>query len=283
LGLAQLSKVTVISPRSEYGEVASGLARFEDFHPIGQDELNFDPKLQELSIKAVRLFAQADQAVKDLSIPLMPGVIDIVFRGVKIPKSEFDAESWETLLNDAEVQINPIIDEVRAQRALLQKVAKEESDLNSLRDALQAVAGFSADVGDLGQFQRLRVVLTVVRSEVLAELKNSLPSSIFLSQPLGPSRSLVLVASEKSDEARIEKTLKALDLKPLSIPSNLPQNPAEAYAKLTQDCEATRKERFELEAKVGQLRSKHEVVILAVREVAEVARETLDQEGSPGP
>ena len=32
MGLARLSKVTVIAPRSEYDSVAKALAQFEDFH-----------------------------------------------------------------------------------------------------------------------------------------------------------------------------------------------------------------------------------------------------------
>jgi len=61
LGLARLSKVTVIAPRSEYEAVARALAKFEDFHRIEQTEPNFDPALQELTVKAVRLFALADR------------------------------------------------------------------------------------------------------------------------------------------------------------------------------------------------------------------------------
>ncbi len=277
MGLAQLSKVTVFSPRSEYEDVARELAQFEDFHAIAGAETDLDPKLQGLSIRAVRLFAQADQAAKDLAIPLLPGTIDIVFRGVKIPTSEFEADSWETLLNMAEAQLNPIIDEIRSERTLLQKISKEEADLNSLRDALRAVASFSADIGDLSQLGRFKAALLVVKNETLAEFKNSLPASIILSQALNPTSSLVLVASEKSDEARVDKTLKAFDLKPLSIPSDLPQNPAEAYLKLTSDCKSAEKQRLEVEARIAQIREKHQTAILANRELAEVARETLDQ------
>ena len=101
LYIAHLSKVTFISPRSEYGDVSRCLAQFEDFHRIDEGEPNFDSVLQELTVKAVRLFAQADQAVKDLGLQLMPGKVDIVFRGVKIPRSEYEAESWEERLGKA--------------------------------------------------------------------------------------------------------------------------------------------------------------------------------------
>jgi V/A-type H+-transporting ATPase subunit I len=283
LGLAQLSKVTVISPRSDYEEVARALAQFEDFHPVGGREANFDPKVQELTVKAVRLYAQADQAVKDLGIPLMPGTIDIVFRGVKIPRSEFSASTWDELLNRAEADLNPILEEVRVQRAQLQKVQKDGSDAMLLRAALEAVAGFSADLSDLPALQRFRAVLVVVRNPVVPEFRNSLPGLILLSQQLNQSQSLALVIGDRTDGGRIEKAMKALDLKPLSIPSGLPQNPAEAYRKLTQDWEAAEEERVKTEANLLQLKVQHSTTLLAVRELAEVARETLDEVRASGP
>ena len=121
MGVARLTKVTIISPRSEYGEVAKALAQFEDFHPIPSAAPNFDPGVQELTVRAVRLFAQADQAVKDLGLKLMPGQMDIVFRGVKVPQSTFEAADWGGLLGEAEVRLAPIVEEVREEKAQLQK------------------------------------------------------------------------------------------------------------------------------------------------------------------
>ena len=114
MGIARLSKVTVIAPRNEYDRVARELAEFEDFHRTEQKESSFDPALQELTVKAVRLFSEADQAVKDLGIQLMPGAMDIVFRGVKIPRRQVQADDWDDLLQKAERELNPLAEETRA-------------------------------------------------------------------------------------------------------------------------------------------------------------------------
>ncbi len=66
MGIAALTKVSVIAPRSDYQEVVKRLAKFQDFHTIEHKELKFDPATQELSVRAVRLLAQVDQVVKDL-------------------------------------------------------------------------------------------------------------------------------------------------------------------------------------------------------------------------
>ncbi len=277
MGLAKLSKVTVISPRSEYAEVAKSLAKFEDFHPLQDGVPNFDPALQELTVKAVRLFAQADQAVKDLDLQLMPGTVDIVFRGVKIPRNDFEAATWDELLLKAEADLSPIAEEVRAQKALLQKVSKDETDSQNMMAALQAVSGFSADLSRLTGLHRLKVVLSVVENKTVGELRNSLPGAMFFTQQLSESSTLVLIAVRKSEESKVDKSMKALEAKPLAIPATLPQNPAEAYRRLADDYEAAKRERERLEAKLGEIRERSRTTLLAIRELTEVARAMLDE------
>ena len=225
MGLAKLSRVTVIAPRTDYAEVTRALAQFEEFHPFEGREQNFDPAVEELTVKAVRLFAQADQAVKDLAIQLSPGTIDIVFRGVKIPRSDFEVDDWEDLLNKAENQLNPMVDEIKTEKATLQKVIKEETDAGTLRDALQVVSDISANLSSLPRLHRLELELVVVPSGTVQEFQASLTDAIFLTQPLSQTHSLVLVALQKSEGGRLEKTMKTLELKPLTIPGNLRRTP----------------------------------------------------------
>lgn len=256
LGLARLSKVTVISPRSEYSRVAKSLARFEHFHALEHTAPNFDPAVQELAVKAVRLFALADQSVKDLDIQLMPGTIDIVFRGVKIPRDSFEVAGWEDLLMKAEAELGPIVDEVRTQKAALQKVSKEESDSRLSIEALKLVEGFSADLSRLSDLHRLKVVLSIVETPQIQELTRAVPDAVFISQQLSPTHSLILMAAPKTEDARVEKTMKALEVKPLIIPAALPQNPAEAAKRVARDYEEARAERGRVEKKLDEIRSK---------------------------
>jgi len=277
LGLAKLSKVTIISPRSEYAEVAKSLAKFQDFHPYQDGIPSFDPVLQELTVKAVRLFALADQATKDLDLELLPGTMDIVFRGVKIPRNDFEAATWEELLSKAEADLEPIVEEVKSQRDLFQRAMKAETDAKTAMDALRAVSGFSADLSRVPELKRLKVVLSVVDNETVEELRNSLPGVVFLVQRLSDSTSLVLVAAQKSDETRVDKAMKALDAKPLAIPPGLPKSPAEAFQRLTKDYEAAKTERASAETVIAEIRERRKTALLAIRELTEVARNMLDE------
>ncbi len=277
MGVARLSKVTIISPRSEYEDVAKALAHFEDFHPVEGAPQNFDPGVQELTVKAVRLFAQADQAVKDLGLKLMPGQMDIVFGGVKIPKSTFEATNWEELLNKAESQLGPIAEEVRGEKGLLQKAQKDEADSDAMMGALKAVSGFSSDLTGLSDLARFRAVVSLVGTEKLEELRKSVPEALFLTQPVTREQALVMVAVPKAEESRLDKTMKLLELKPLVIPSGFPQNPAEAYRRASGDHDSAVAAREKAEAQMAESRERHGPELLALRELTEVARKTLDE------
>jgi V/A-type H+/Na+-transporting ATPase subunit I len=277
LGVARLSKVTVIAPRSEYEGVARALAKFEDFHPLEGAPPNFDPGVQELTVKAVRIFAQADQAVKDLGLKLMPGQMEIVFGGVKVPQSTFEATDWKELLNKADSQLEPIANEVKTEKALLQKAQKDEADSEALMGALQTVSGFSSDLAGLPDLLRFKAVVTVVNNEKLEEFRKSLPDAVFLSHPVSKEQTLVMVVMGRSEEARLDKTMKLLELKPLAIPPSFPQNPAEAFKKATEDHGSAIVAREKAEAQMAESKKRHGTELLALRELSEVARKTLDE------
>jgi V/A-type H+-transporting ATPase subunit I len=282
LGVTPLSKVSVISPRSDYEEVTRTLARFEQFHSLADKESGFDPLVQGLDVRAVRLFALADQTVKDLAMPLLPGTMDIVFRGVKIPSSVFEARDWEDLLTKAETMLNPIVEETRTLRSALQKAATEETTTQTLRDAMKVVSGFSADLGSVDAMRWFKVTLAIVENQTLPEFSKSLSGLTVVTQSLSQSHSLVLVASPSSEAGRVDKVMKTYGVEPFVIPADLPQNPAEAYSKLTKQNEAASKEKETVMSEIAKLRAKSETTLLAVRELAGAAKDMLDDSRMAG-
>jgi V/A-type H+-transporting ATPase subunit I len=276
LGVVALDRVSVIAPRSDYEEVAKRLSQFKDFHPIDNESRNFDPAVEELAVRAVRLYAQADQVVRDLSISLAPRMLDVIFRGVRIPRSEYQATDWKELLDKTERELRPIYDEVGNERSRLTNLVKEESDVLALMNSLMVISGFSADLERFSRPGKLKVVLAISDSETVPELQKSLSDMIFLSQKVSETQSLVLVAGPYEDAPRIEKSMKALEVKPFSLPENLPQNPAEAYKVLNQNFDRLHKDREDSEKRLTQLRDKNATTLLAVRELAESAHTMLD-------
>jgi V/A-type H+-transporting ATPase subunit I len=277
LGVAQLSKVTVLAPRSDYQEVIKRLSKFQDFHSIEDAGQFFDPVTQDLAVRAVRLFTQADQLVKDLSIPLVPGTIDTVFKGVSISQTEYYARNWGDLLDKAEKEMEPIRIEVKATLSRDAQLAKEESDTQALIDALRSVANISADLGRLNRLKRVKAVLVIAGSITLLELQKSLPDAVFISQPISEVQSLILIASPVIDASKVDKVLKTFELKPLTLPDNLPQNPAEAYKKLSDDLRRLGNEKATSELELARLKENYATKLLAIRELTESAHIILDE------
>ena len=277
MGVARLAKVTVIAPRSDYPDVAKALAKFEDFHPMRGAAQNFDPGVQELTVKAVRLFAQADQATKDLGLKLMPGQMDVVFRGVKVPRSSFEATTWKNLLDRAESDLAPMVADVVRQKTALQKAQKDEADAETLLGALRAVSGFSSDLTGVSDLALFRAVVSTVGIDRIAEFRNSLPGAIFISQPISREDGLVLAAVGKTDEGKLDKVMKLLELKPLAIPSDFPQNPSEAFRTAVAQHERAVAEREKFEGQLASLREQYGALLLAIRELTEAARSLLDE------
>jgi len=276
LGLTPLSKVTVIAPRSEYPEVVRRLALFEQFHHVKDRERSFDPALEEMAVRAVGLYARAEDAVRDLSIPLAPGTLDVIFRGAKIPREDLDATDWDDLLTKAKDQLNPIAEKVKADKAALQGLTKEENDAQALRDALRAVSEFSVDLSTIGRLERVRTVLVVLDVAKVSELRKSLPGCVFVSQTLSETQNLALIASPASEAERVAEAMKVLKVKPLALPERLPQNPAEAYKRLDEEYEAAKRGRMEIETRLVQLKGEHQMKLLAMRELSELVKNTLD-------
>lgn len=276
MGVAQLTKVTIIAPRTEYPEVVRRLAEFSEFHPLEDGESNFDPSIQELAIKAVRLFAQADQVVKELSIPLTPGMIDVIFKGIKIPQSEYRAKDWKELLDKLELELAPLFELVRREKNNLAKAIKEEEEISALIDALKFVSEFSIDLSLIKGTKRLKIILATCKTESINELKRSLPDLILFSSALSQDLSLVLIAGPASETQRMERVMKVLEIKQLSLPESLPQNPSEAFRRLKEQYERVRRDRLDIESRLLQIKESNSSSILAIRELAEVARDTLD-------
>jgi V/A-type H+-transporting ATPase subunit I len=117
---------------------------------------------------------------------------------------------------------------------------------------------------------------TVVPNERLDEFRKALPEAIFLTQSLTKEQSLAVVIVTREDAAKLDRTIKLLELRPLAMPEDYPQNPADAYRKAGQDVATAAEKRAGLEAELAEIGRKDGMALLATRELAEVARKMLD-------
>ena len=139
------------------------------------------------------------------------------------------------------------------------------------------MSGFSSDFTGLSDLKLLKAVVTLAWNEKLEEFRKSLPAAVFLSQAVSKEQARVVVFLPRTEEARLDKTMKLLELKPLAIPAGFPQNPAGAYKKAAQDHDTASAAREKAEGQMAESRSRYGTELLALRELSEVARKTLDE------
>lgn len=274
---AKLCKTTVISPRSDYELVAKALAEFSDFHVIQQEEFNPDKRIQQLDAFAVKLFSQAEQLVRDLNLTRIPGVIDTVFRGVKIEKKNFNAESWEKLLYQANSILSPYVQQVSIKKELLQRIQKEIQEKEAILELLSLISSYNIDFGELNRLKRLMTKLVLLPNKAYDEFQRSVEGVFVFRERLSDLYSLVLTVSTYEDLQRVEKAIKAFSGKEISIPQNLPQKASEAYEKLKEELNSLYSQRDEANSALKELAEKNSQEILAILELAEACRDALDE------
>src|SRR5919199_2754164 len=111
MGLAKLKKATVILPRSDTQGAISKLAELEWFHPLTSNSEHASPYLDDLVLKAQRLFQEIDEIVRALGIQLETGVMATMFKGAPKGKTNYVIEDINNFIAKLEDQSRTILDE----------------------------------------------------------------------------------------------------------------------------------------------------------------------------
>src|ERR1044072_9928884 len=91
MGQAKLMKATVILPRMETQKAISRLAELEWLHllPSTSSSEHPNPYLDDLLLRAQKLFQDTDEVVRALGIPLETGVMATMLKGAPKGKTDF--------------------------------------------------------------------------------------------------------------------------------------------------------------------------------------------------
>src|ERR687898_140624 len=248
MGLAKLMKATVVLPRVDTPEVVSRLAELEWFHPIQTPSDHSNPYLDDLLLKAQRLFQEIDEVVKDLGIPLETGVMATMFKGAPKGKTDYFIENMQNFIADLEDKSAAILDNPKKMIAERNKVAKELEEYSSLKGVLRRGKG----------------VLPIYTNKI-SEQKLSM-----------------VVFGSADDSDRITKTLRSFGVHPLQIPANMPQNPSVAYAQADVKVKELEAKQAEIEKNIEKLKESLLTKVLSLHEAAKVAKDVLETTRKPG-
>ena len=282
MGLAKLMKATIVLPRVDTQEVVSRLAELEWFHPIQTPSDHPNPYLDDLLLKAQRLFQEIDEVVKDLGIPLETGVMATMFKGAPKGKTDYFIENIQNFIADLEDKSAAILDNPKKVIAERNKVAKELEEYGNLKDALEMAAKVNLDLTLFGKFKYFFSGLFVIDSADEVETRRTLGDLPIYTSKLSEQKLSMVVFGAADDSDRITKTLRSFGVHPLQIPAKMPQNPSVAYAQADAKVKELEAKQAEIEKNIEKLKETLLTKVLSLHEAARVAKDVLETTRKPG-
>jgi V/A-type H+-transporting ATPase subunit I len=282
MGLAKLMKATIVLPRLDTQEVVSRLAELEWFHPIQTPSDHSNPYLDDLLLKAQRLFQGIDEVIKDLGIPLETGVMATMFKGAPKGKTDYFIENIQNFIADLEDKSAAILDNPKKMIAERNKVAKELEEYSNLKDALEMAAKVNLDLTLFGKFRYFFSGLFVIDSADEVETRRTLGDLPIYTSKLSEQKLSMVVFGAADDSDRITKTLRSFGVHPLQIPANMPQNPSVAYAQADAKVKELEAKQAEIEKNIEKIKKSLLTKVLSLHEAAKVAKDVLETTRKPG-
>ncbi len=86
MAVSELLIGNIVLPRTDSPAAISRLTEFEWFHKIETENETVTPEIDDLLLRAQKIYQSVDEVIKGLSIPLRVGIMEILFKGTVIKK-----------------------------------------------------------------------------------------------------------------------------------------------------------------------------------------------------
>ena len=281
--VADLKLGSVILPRSDSPKAISRLTEFEWFHKIDSESDLVTPEIDDLLLEAQKTYQEVDDVVKGLGVPPTVGILEILFKGTVIKKTDYEISEIEEMVNDLKKRAPSIIDEPA-------KLLQEESDtkraleeFRSLRDTLAVAKKLNIDLSGFGLMKYFYANLFVINSSDFEEISRALEGITFYKYDLeSKEKAAILVISGIADSEKALKILRGFNANPFSIPEGITQIPSEAFAMAETKIKELTAKQTSLGKQLAETKKKIRRDILTLHEEALVAKDVLETLRKPG-
>ena len=283
MGLAKLMKATVILPRTETQEAVSRLAKLEWFHPLqSASSEHTNPYLDDLLLRAQRLYQDIDETVRALGIPLETGVLATMFKGAPKEKTDYLIENIENFISDLEYKSKTLLDEPKKILNEQNRISKQLEEYTNIEAALKAAANVNLNLASFRNLKRFFVEIFVIDSKDRDEVVKSLGDLPVYSNKLDEEKSFIVIVGSNEDSERIIKVMRTFGLHPLQIPLYMSQNPSAAYLEAQAKVKELEAKSNEIDKYIEKMKSTMQTKILSLHEAAKVAKDVLEITRKPG-
>jgi V/A-type H+/Na+-transporting ATPase subunit I len=283
MGLAKLMKATLIVPRMETQEAVSKLAELEWFHPIqSASSEHTNPSLDDLLLRAQRLFQDVDEVVRALGVQLETGVMTTMFKGAPKGKTDYIIKDIHNFIGDLEDKCKALLDEPKKVLTERNKIAKELEEYSNVEAALKMAASLNLNLASFRNLKRFFVDLFVIDSKDQDEIQKSLGDFPIHINKLNDEKSWIVVFAPSENSERIIKVMRSFNVHPLQIPADMPQNPSIAYAQSKSKVKELEAKSSENAKNIEKIKSSVLTKVLSLHEATKVAKDVLEITRKPG-
>ena len=283
LGTADLKLGTIILPRSDSPKAISRLTEFEWFHKIDSTSDLVTPEIDDLLLEAQKTFQSIDDVIKGMGIPLIVGIMEILFKGTVIKKKDYEIDEIEDMINELRKTTPSIIDKPAQ---LLEEAANTRlsiEEYKSLKDTLEVIRKMQINLTGFGLMKYFFTNLFVINSADYEEISRSLEDITMYKYDLeSKDKSTLLIISDIVESDKVFKVLRSFNSNSFKIPEGFPQIPSEAYALAESKIKDLTVKQVSIAKEISALKKKIRRDILAIHEKALVAKDVLEMLRKPG-
>lgn len=281
--IADLKLGSIILPRTESPQAVSRLAEFEWFHKVETENDLVTPEIDDLLLRAQKMYQSVDDVIKGLQIPLQVGILEILFKGTVIKKKQYELDEVETIVSDLEKK-GPSITE-NAAKLLDDHATTQHSveEYSTIKETLGVVRKLNVDLGGFGLMKYFYTNLFVINSSEYDEISRTLEGiAIYKYELESKDKVAILIISDAADSDKVLKVLRTFNANPFVIPQGLPQTPSQAYSLIESKITELTKTEKSLSGEIAKIKKSIRRDILSLHESAFIAKEVLETLRKPG-
>lgn len=281
--VAELLIGNIVLPRTDSPAAISRLTEFEWFHKIETENETITPEIDDLLLRAQKMYQSVDEVIKGLNIPLRVGIMEILFKGTVIKKRKFELDEIENMINDLEKKTPDVI--TKAAKFLEENAETKRSleEYTNLKDTLQVISKLSIDLANFGLMRYFYTNLFVINSVDYGEITRSLEGiTIYKYNLETKDKSAIIIICDAKDSDKVLKIMRALNTNPFTIPQGFPQIPSEAFSLAESKIKELKAKQKAISKELAIITKKIRADILALHETAMVAKDVLETLRKPG-
>jgi len=282
MGEAKLLKTTLILPRIETHDAVSKLAELEWYHPLQNPSEHSNPYFDDLLLNAQKLFQEIDEVIRSLGVPIETGIMATLFKGAPQGKTDYKINDIQSFIVELEKKSKVLLEEPISLLKTKQQLEKELEEYRNALDAIGSASKLNMELSGLRGLKTFFAEIFIVNSKDIKEIQNSMSDLVVYPVKLNDDRSSITVISSQEDSEKVMKVLRAFNVHPIQIPSDLPQNPSTAYDKCQKISKELEKKSTEITKKIEKLKVTLLPNLLSLYESSKIAKDILEVTRKPG-